>query len=405
MKLGRKLALLALGALVGPMLLAATGGFPSRPRFQVVGVGASPSATIPVNVSSSNGQLGLWDSTGANGGYLTFSRSGVQKSDVGIGLNCGGSFTADSLCLVGRAGNALEMAAGGRGAPDIQITSAGAINLNQLTTLSIGATAQTAVFSSTAAAGPYFTFSRSGTGKSDIGVGTNCGGSFTADSLCLTARTGNNTEISAGGRTSPDIQITSAGAINLNQPTTVGTLTVSTSATVGGSAVCRADGTNCPSVGGTKCSTACNVSTIAVGQAFYINPTATATRTSTATSTSDADLQFTNVPVGTYEISQTLIFTGSTGGSRVTYALTSGTGQAETAGTQACLGVASTAVALGSSSLEVTCASSTTNYITGNGFARIATTATIALQWSQNISNATPTTRTADSYIVLTRVK
>jgi hypothetical protein len=78
------------------------------------------------------------------------------------------------------------------------------------TNFSTGSTPQAYVVNSTASAGPYTTFARNGTAKADIGLGTNCGGSFTADALCITARTGFNVELAANGATSPSVKLTSS---------------------------------------------------------------------------------------------------------------------------------------------------------------------------------------------------
>lgn len=69
--------------------------------------------------------------------------------------------------------------------------------------------------------GPYATWQRGGVSFGDMGNARQCGGSFTLDALGLCARSGNAVEMAAGGRTTPDFQITSAGTINLNKDTTV----------------------------------------------------------------------------------------------------------------------------------------------------------------------------------------
>lgn len=90
------------------------------------------------------------------------------------------------------------------------------------TGLDSGATAQALRINSSNANGPYMTFLRGGSATADVGTGKNCGGSFTSDGLCLAARTGNPVELSAGGRTTPDLTLTSGGSIQTRIATTLG---------------------------------------------------------------------------------------------------------------------------------------------------------------------------------------
>lgn len=97
--------------------------------------------------------------------------------------------------------------------PTTNFLGTGVVTLNGPFT-STGAIAQRGIINSTDASGPYVTWQRSGTSFGDIGNGRQIGGSFTVDSMALGARSGFNVEMAAGGRTTPDFQITNAGAIN-----------------------------------------------------------------------------------------------------------------------------------------------------------------------------------------------
>lgn len=215
-------------------------------------------ADFGVAVTATGGNSGLAYGSGENfarinntvatgWGGLSLQRQGtdvVEFLEVGgststgalrVGIRNGGTFR-DQLTVTPTAwnfGNATDN-------PSYSFLGTGTATFNGPIALT-GTTAQRATINSSAAAGPYVTFQRSGVSSSDVGSGGNCGASFTTDALGLCARSGNPVEIAAGGRTSPDIQITSAGAINLNQPTAV-----LSALTIGGSNVCRADGVNCP---------------------------------------------------------------------------------------------------------------------------------------------------------------
>jgi hypothetical protein len=123
-----KLFAIACGLAVTLAAFGATGGFPSRPRFQSVGVGAAaPTTGVKITSAATSRALTL-DSVGTNAGYLTLQNSGTPSGDIGLGIVCGASFTAGSLCLSGRTGFGVEMAGGGRTTPDFALTSAGVAN-------------------------------------------------------------------------------------------------------------------------------------------------------------------------------------------------------------------------------------------------------------------------------------
>lgn len=99
------------------------GNTSSNPTYTFNGTGALGVTGIIASSGAAAARLTL-DSSSAGGPYMTFLRSGVAKSDIGNGTNCGGSFTADSLCLAARSGNKLEMSADGSTTPGFTIESA-----------------------------------------------------------------------------------------------------------------------------------------------------------------------------------------------------------------------------------------------------------------------------------------
>lgn len=83
----------------------------------------------PVVINSTAGSSFIVNATTTNGPYQTFQRSGVAVADIGVGKNCGGSFTSDSLCLAARSGNPLQMSAGGSTTPHLSIGTTGTVTV------------------------------------------------------------------------------------------------------------------------------------------------------------------------------------------------------------------------------------------------------------------------------------
>jgi len=87
------------------------------------------------------------------------------------------------------------------------------------------------------------------------------------------------------------------------------------------------DGTNLnPVVPGTIFQTAANASSIAVGQTYYISKNGVTARTNTTTQAADPDLQFTNVPAGTYDYELTFYAYSSAAGYGISAYLAIGAG-------------------------------------------------------------------------------
>lgn len=126
---GAALAMLALVSIMGP-----TGGFPSRPRFQSVGIGVANTTTGTLRVSGTPGPSGQvrlnGDATGAsNVAYVAFADSANTRIGY-IGDDNGGNTT---LGFVNESTNGgLSLTANGSG----QITLTGAATFNSGPTIS-----------------------------------------------------------------------------------------------------------------------------------------------------------------------------------------------------------------------------------------------------------------------------
>lgn len=142
----------------------------------------------------------------------------------------------------------------------------------------------------------------------------------------------------------------------------------------------------------------CNINGIAVGQTAYVVAAAQQDQASTTTLINDTELQFLNTPVGIFQGTIVLFTTGSgTGGFKWAFP------QASTyslAGAQVC----------GSNTLvfqntaTVTC-SGIPGGVSITGQWNLTGSGTLALQWAQNASNATNTSRFATSAWTITRIK
>jgi len=108
----------------------AAGGFPSRPRFQTVGINQAPAAAAgTLRMTSATGGMVTVNSTHANGPWQTFARNGTGFADIGNGGQMGASFTLDSLALMARTGNKIELGANSSG-PQLSISAAGLVSID-----------------------------------------------------------------------------------------------------------------------------------------------------------------------------------------------------------------------------------------------------------------------------------
>lgn len=206
-------------------------------------------------------------------------------------------------------------------------------------------------------------------------------------------------------------------------PTLTGTLTAATVAattvTVGGNNVCQSTGTNCPASGAAiTCTTACNISAIAVGQSAYINKGTQTDRASTVTPALDPDLQFTNAPAGTYTVKGRIMF-GATGGGLAANLFSSVAATNATNNGGVWIGPAS-AASCGSTdtivgrgldtthTLSYTCTVSgapQVHFIISNfEYLPSAGSGSFGLDWSQASSNATNTSVYVSSWLQITRL-
>lgn len=171
-------------------------------------------------------------------------------------------------------------------------------------------------------------------------------------------------------------------------------------ASVAGSAICRADGTNCPA-----------------GVATTVVKAAATDRTSTTTITSDPDLQFTAVSGGTYDIQFCLAFGGVTTGVqgfKFAFNLTSaGTQNGMWGGSSRvnAAGAAHSGLLLGDTTGGVTglvsyatiTVGNGTNQVCGQGVVSQSSAVTYAIQWAQVASNVNATRLNQGSYLRYTR--
>lgn len=165
------------------------------------------------------------------------------------------------------------------------------------------------------------------------------------------------------------------------------------------------------------CATACNASSLKVGQTAIISKTAPTTRTSNATPALDPDLQFTGVPAGDYQVTAYLFWSAATGGGfqfgiTNTAALTNGSGSNAQSGTyNGYIGTCtpSTSVqtfSIVTSGVTVTCTTTSTGFSQVNASMSASTSGTVGVNWAQNTSNASGTTLSGlGSWLQLTRVR
>jgi hypothetical protein len=133
------------------------------------------------------------------------------------------------------------------------------------------------------------------------------------------------------------------------------------------------------------CSTACQVGSMHVGQwAEVVKPSSTA-RISTTTATADPDLQFLNVPTGTYRFWLSTNFSTGAGGYR-DFIL--GMNTFSLGGVTNCAGVATSAVLYQGSMLNV-CATSSGGGEEYSGTFTVTGPTTVSYQWAQNSNVAT----------------
>lgn len=162
------------------------------------------------------------------------------------------------------------------------------------------------------------------------------------------------------------------------------------------------------------CTTACNVSGMSIGQTAYIIKGTTTNRASNTTSSADPDLQFTNVPIGTYDahmVWQALDATTNTQAFRFTMGFTSGGSiigmcnigpaiQPATASNFTVWFVGSDTV-LPSGTYAV--GSNTSN--TCDGLITYTNAGTMSFNWAQSTTSANNTSVISGSFFKITRIK
>lgn len=343
-------------ALMGP-----TGGFPSRPRFQTVGVGVAPASTA----GTINAESGSYNDTTAPA-YRATATAGAsliatpRATDAIVGTT-----SAHSLLLVTS------------GAARMTIASTGGINIPGTATFGSAPAFQ----NGTTAAQLNSTAPRLLWDDTDAG----------ADQR-LTYCSATGTSFQCGTRTDADgagqdwLAITRSG-------TTVSTVNIPNgSAQVGGVLV--------PTHRVVE--TATSGAAMRVGDTFTVSKSADTSRTSTAVSAVDGDLQITSLPAGHYIIDLYLRFTMGAGGWRYQWDAPD-TGQV-LVGVRECNGTV--AAELHVDDTDVTCAgASGDDYVmVSGGSAKLMSTGTVSISWAQNTSNAAATTLQSDSYLRVTRI-
>lgn len=163
------------------------------------------------------------------------------------------------------------------------------------------------------------------------------------------------------------------------------------------------------------CTTACDVSSIAVGQSAIVKKPSNESTNTDTTLSDDTDLQFTSVPVGTYTLEgyiQVILATTTTqgfkylmSGSNVGYEIGNCILKSTTLPSQT-----NTIGAFGGTTIQLTGthinAANTNHPLTCQGFAVISSsTGSIILQWAQSSSNANNTSVTDNSWLRITRVE
>lgn len=169
------------------------------------------------------------------------------------------------------------------------------------------------------------------------------------------------------------------------------------------------------------CTTACSVAGMQVGARARILKGTTTSRASTTTNSLDPDLQFTNMPAGTYAVSARIMFTSVGGGWSSqpfsSVALSGGGTGIETSGYQAAApGGGSCGAAYTMTSIAVATAHGIGTYTctsTGGGAMMYSwinlnytpsATANFGLDWAQQTSNVTAATVMLGSYVEITRL-
>ena len=165
------------------------------------------------------------------------------------------------------------------------------------------------------------------------------------------------------------------------------------------------------------CTTACNVSAIAVGQSAYIVKGSNTSRNTTITPALDPDLQFTSVPAGHYTVQAHVAFNAGAGGI-LSGPFTSATFTTNNqsvgfgigyAGNPTCISspTLSNISVQGSHSGSIDCSGSNANGFTNWTSMDFLPTGsgTFGFDWSQSSSNGANTTVNSGSFIVLTRLQ
>lgn len=419
----------------GPNALAQSGGgFPSRPRFQSVTLTqGTPSsvATMPhlnnYGLIIGNGNSGVWTdsmfpsstitSLNFNDMYFCSNISGAGQStclDIGnlgdsylfTNPNVDGSFTVQAW---GNHSVGTDVATGFVGVSSDQASTSGnagyqagigCVNQNGTILLGGGAGYFSGVTGAPSAPGcivgivggagstpNYFGFVTRNTWRGYI----DNAGNWQIGNATASAVVNIKTDTAADAQANASQILTLASGGNITTAPTISSNTIETAI---------------------NCTTACSLSGMTVGMTASIAKGTTTNRASTTSTALDPDLQFTNVPLGTYLVTGAISETSGAGG-LISTPVAVGTAllnvTSEESGVQVC----------GSTTIPTTGAVGNGNsFVTGfncpaanaaimasfTGNLVVTTAGSLGFSWAQNVSNAANTTINAGSVITLRRV-
>jgi hypothetical protein len=195
--------------------------------------------------------------------------------------------------------------------------------------------------------------------------------------------------------------------VNVNVPSTPGTINVSNDVQIAGTSLCQSTGTHCPAGAPSPilCTTLCSVSGIVAGQSAVIDLTIVSI-TNNATLTAN-NLNFSNLPIGNYEFRLTVPVGASSGGANL------GWTSCANIGTYGAGVLILSNATSGWGTANCNTVSGNVASITAGGVYEIqgiyyntVASQTTTFAWAQSSSNASPTNFCSpDCLAILTRIK
>lgn len=348
----------AAGIIAIVMMMAPTGGLPSRPRFLSAGLNiAAPAGNGSLSMQGVNPETAYIESDAAADNRRWYVTASGETFAAGTRLD-NGSFAAEFLTVNRTAGTVDTIAFAANSttsfANDVIMNDTGiALDLSSIS--------------------PRMFYD-----DTDAGANqriTQCSATGTTFQ-CGTLDDG-------GGAGTNWLAVTRSG-------TTVSSLNlVATAVQANGVAVART----------TVTETAISGAGMLVGDTITISKVAATSRANNAVDSNDGDLQVTSLPAGHYLVDYQVNLNAGAGGAR--YRLEAPTAASTLYGVNNC---ASTVTAVnGAFDGLVQCAGTLRAYGSGAS-AKVQATGTVAISWAQNTSNAANTTLEADSYLRVKRI-